>query len=204
MDVVYERCVGIDIGKVDVKVCIQVPGTGKRRRGQVRTFPALTSGLLAMRDCLLEQGVTVVGMEATGSYWKPVFYLLENDMECWLLNARHTKAVPGRKTDVKDSERIAKLVEHGLVRPSFVPPVPIRQLRDLTRYRTDVVRERAREAQRLQNLLEDCGIKLPAVASDVLGVFGRWMLNALIAGERGPNVLAELPPRSSWPRSAPT
>ncbi|WP_405877040.1 transposase [Streptomyces sp. NBC_00005] len=143
-------------------MCIRVPGGGKgtRRRGEVRTFSALTSGLLAMRDWLLAQRITVVGMEATGSYWKPVFYLLEHDMECWLLNVRRIKAVPGRKTDVKDAEWIAKLVEHGLVRPSFVPPEPIRQLRDLTRYRTDVVRERAREAQRLQNLLEDCGIKL--------------------------------------------
>jgi transposase len=194
VDVVYERCAGIDISKADVKVCIRVPGTGKgtRRRGEVRTFPAMTGGLLQMRDWLLAEGVTVVGMEATGSYWKPVFYLLENDMECWLLNARHMKAVPGRKTDVKDSEWIAKLVEHGLVRPSFVPPVPIRQLRDLTRYRTDVVRERAREAQRLQNLLEDCGIKLSSVVTDVLGVSGRRMLHALIAGERDPHVLAEL------------
>ncbi|MGW1617487.1 IS110 family transposase [Streptomyces sp. NPDC002285] len=194
MDVVYERCAGIDISKADVKVCIRVPGAGKgtRRRGEVRTFPALTSGLLAMRDWLLAEGVTVVGMEATGSYWKPVFYLLEHDMECWLLNARHMKAVPGRKTDVKDSEWIAKLVEHGLVRPSFVPPQPIRQLRDLTRYRTDVVRERAREAQRLQNLLEDCGIKLTSVVSDFLGVSGRRMLEALIAGERDPMALAEM------------
>jgi hypothetical protein len=188
VDVVYERCAGIDISKADVKVCIRVPGSGKgtRRRGEVRTFPALTSGLLAMRDWLLAEGVTVVGMEATGSYWKPVFYLLENDMECWLLNARHMKAVPGRKTDVKDSEWIAKLVEHGLVRPSFVPPQPIRQLRDLTRYRTDVVRGRAREAQRLQNLLEDCGIKLTSVVSDFLGVSGSRMLKALIGGALAP------------------
>lgn len=130
-------------------------------------------------------------MEATGS-WKPVFYLLENDMDCWLLNARRMKAVPGRKADVKNSEWIAKLVEHGLVRPSFVPPKPIRHLRDLTRYRTDVVHERAREAQRLQNLLEDCGIKLTSVVSDFLGVSGRRMLKALISGERDPRVLAEL------------
>jgi transposase len=194
VDVVYERCAGIDISKADVKVCIRMPGRGRgtRRRGEVRTFPALTPGLLAMRDWLLAEGVTVVGMEATGSYWKPVFYPLENDMECWLLNARHMKAVPGRKTDVKDAEWIAKLVEHGLVRPSFVPPKPIRHLRDLTRYRTDVVRERARKAQRLQNLLEDCGIKLTSVVSDFLGVSGRRMLQALIAGERAPKVLAEL------------
>ncbi|QCX82722.1 Transposase IS116/IS110/IS902 family protein (plasmid) [Streptomyces sp. YIM 121038] len=195
MDVVYERCAGIDISKADVKVCIRVPGAGRRRRGEVRTFTSMTSGLLAMRDWLLAEGVTVVGMEATGIYWKPVFYLLEHDMECWLLNARHMKAVPGRKTDVKDAEWIAKLVEHGLVRPSFVPPEPIRQLRDLTRYRTEVIRERTREAQRLEKLLEDAGIKLSCVVSDILGVSGRAMLEALIAGERDPRVLADLAKR---------
>ncbi|MFI8875170.1 IS110 family RNA-guided transposase [Streptomyces sp. NPDC055243] len=195
MDVVYERCAGIDISKVDVKVCIRVPGSGKRRRTEVRTFTSMTSGLLAMRDWLLTEGVTLVGMEATGIYWKPVFYLLENDMECWLLNARHMKAVPGRKTDVKDSEWIAKLVEHGLVRPSFVPPEPIRQLRDLTRYRTEVIRERTREAQRLEKLLEDAGIKLSSVVTDILGVSGRDMLEALIGGERDPQALAELAKR---------
>ncbi|WP_229879967.1 IS110 family transposase, partial [Streptomyces spectabilis] len=126
---------------------------------------------------------------------KPVFYLLEHDMECWLLNARHMKAVPGGKTDVKDSEWIAKLVEHGLVRASFVPPEPIRQLRDLTRYRTEVIRERTREAQRLAKLLEDAGIKLSCVVSDILGVSGRAMLEALIAGERDPRVLADLAKR---------
>jgi transposase len=192
MDVLHERCAGIDIGKADVKVCIRVPGAGKRRRVEVRTFPALTPGLLAMRDWLIAEGITVVGMEATGAYWKPVFYLLENDTQCWLLNARHMKAVPGRKTDVNDAQWIAQLVEHGLVRPSFVPPPPIRQLRDLTRYRTDVVRERAGETQRLHNLLEDCGIKLSSVASDILGVCGRRMLAALISGERDPETLAEM------------
>ncbi|QCX82851.1 Transposase IS116/IS110/IS902 family protein (plasmid) [Streptomyces sp. YIM 121038] len=194
MDVVYERRAGIDISKADVKVSIRVldRGKGTRRRSEVRTFPALTSGLLAMRDWLLAEGITVVGMEATGSYWKPVFYLLDNDMDCWLLNARHMKAIPGRKIDVKDSEWIAKLVEHSLVRPSFVPPRPIRQLRGLTRYRTDVVRERAREAQRLQNLPEDCRIKLTSMVSDFLGVSGRRMLEALIGGTRDPKVPAEL------------
>jgi transposase len=121
-----------------------------------------------------------------------VFCLLEHDIECWLLNARHMKAVPGRKTDVKDSEWIARLIEHGLVRPSFVPPEPIRQLRDLTRYRTEAVRERTREAQRLEKLLEDAGIKLSSVVSDILGKSGRAMLEALIAGERDPRVLAEM------------
>ena len=192
MDVVHERCAGIDISKADVKVCIRVPGAGRRRRVQVRTFSSMTRDLLAMRDWLLAEQVTVVGMEATGAYWKPVFYLREHDVECWLLNARHMKAVPGRKTDVKDAEWIAQLVEHGLVRPSFVPPEPVRQLRDLTRYRSEVVRERTREAQRLEKLLEDAGIKLSVVVSDLLGRSARAMLEALIAGQRDPAVLAEL------------
>ncbi|WP_406726362.1 IS110 family transposase [Streptomyces sp. GD-15H] len=192
MDVVHERCAEIDIGKADVKVCIRIPGPGKRRRKEVRTFSTMTRDLLAMRDWLLAEGITVVGMEATGSYWKPVFYLLENDIECWLLNARHMKNVPGRKTDVADSEWICKMVEHGLVRPSFVPPPEIRQLRDLTRYRTEVIRERTREAQRLEKLLEDAGVKLSAVVSDLLGKSARAMLEALIAGERDPRVLAEM------------
>jgi transposase len=192
MDVIHQRCAGIDISKADVKVCIRVPGPGTRRRTEVRTFSSMTGDLLAMRDWLMSEQVSLVGMEATGAYWKPIFYLLESQVECWLLNARHMKTVPGRKTDVKDAEWIAKLIEHGLVRPSFVPPQPIRQLRDLTRYRTEVVREGTREAQRLHNLLEDAGIKLTSVVSDVLGKSGRAMLAALIAGRRDPRTLAEL------------
>lgn len=192
MDVIHQRCAGIDISKADVKVCVRVPGPGTRRRTEVRTFSSMTGDLLAMRDWLMSEQVTLVGMEATGAYWKPIFYLLEAQFECWLLNARHMKTVPGRKTDVMDAEWIAKLVEHGLVRPSFVPPQSIRQLRDLTRYRTEVVRERTRETQRLHNLLEDAGIKLTSVVSDVLGKSGRAILQALIAGERDPEVLAEL------------
>jgi transposase len=192
MDVIHERCGGIDISKADVKVTIRVPGSGKRRRSETRTFSSVTSGLLAMRDWLLAEQVTVVGMEATGVYWKPVFYLLEHEMECWLLNARHMKAVPGRKTDVKDAEWIARLVEHGLVRASFVPPEPIRQLRDLTRYRTEVIRERTREAQRLEKLLEDAGIKLSVAVANILGVSGRAMPEAVIAGKRDPRALADL------------
>ncbi|MEQ4306310.1 IS110 family transposase [Plantactinospora sp. B6F1] len=192
MDVVNRRCAGIDISKTDVKVCVRTPGSGQRRRREVRTFTTMTADLLVMRDWLLAEQVTVVGMEATGAYWKPVFYLLEHDMDCWLLNARHMKAVPGRKTDVKDCEWIAQLVEHGLVRASFVPPEPIRQLRDLTRYRTEIIRERTREVQRLEKLLEDSGVKLSAVVSDLTGKSARAMLEALIAGERDPQVLAEL------------
>jgi len=191
MDVVYERCAGIDISKTDVKVCIRTPGPGRRRR-QVRTFTTMTNDLLAMRDWLLAERVTVVGMEATGAYWKPVYYLLEHDLDCWLLNARHMKAVPGRKTDVKDCEWIAQLVEHGLVRAGFVPPEPIRQLRDLTRYRTEIIRERTREIQRLEKLLEDAGVKLSAVVSDLTGKSARAMLEALIGGERDPQTLADL------------
>jgi len=192
MDVIYERCAGIDISKADVKVCIRVPGRGRARHTETRTFSTMTNDLLAMRDRLIAEQVTVVGMEATGCYWKPVFYLLEEHMDTWLLNARHMRNVPGRKTDVQDAQWICKLVEHGLVRPSFVPPEPIRHLRDLTRYRTELVRERTREAQRLEKLLEDAGIKLSVVVTDILGGSGRDMLAALIEGERDPRVLADL------------
>jgi transposase len=191
MDTIHERCAGIDISKTDVKVCIRVPN-GMRRRKETRTFSTMTRDLLAMRDWLVAEQITLVGMEATGAYWKATFYLLEQEMECWLLNARHMKAVPGRKTDVKDAEWIAELIEHGLVRPSFVPPEPIRQLRDLTRYRTEIIRERTREVQRLEKLLEDTGIKLSVVVSDLTGKSARAMLEALIAGERDPMILAEL------------
>jgi len=134
----------------------------------------------------------VVGMESTGVYWKPVYYLLEDAFEVWLLNAQHLKNVPGRKTDVADSVWICQLVEHGLVRPSFVPPRPIRELRDLTRYRKAVLAERTREVQRLHKVLEDAGIKLASVPSDPLGVSGRAMLEALVSGTHDPHVLAEL------------
>ncbi|WP_204009955.1 IS110 family transposase [Virgisporangium aurantiacum] len=196
MDVIHERCAGIDIGKADLKACIRVPtASSRRRRKEVRTFATTTNALLQLRDWLMAEGITVVGMEATGSYWKPVFYLLEDAFDVQLLNARHMHAVPGRKTDVTDAAWIAELVEHGLVRPSFVPPPPIRRLRDLTRYRSELVHERTREAQRLEKLLEDAGIKLSVVASDILGVSGRAMLEALIAGERDPHQLADLAKR---------
>src|SRR5919206_2555498 len=131
-------------------------------------------------------------MEATGAYWKPVYYVLEDDFECWLLNAEHMKNVPGRKTDVKDAEWICQLVEHGLVSPSFVPPKEIRQLRDLTRYRKRQIEERTREVQRLEKVLQDAGIKLSSVATRVLGASGRAMLDALVSGTTDPEVLADL------------
>ncbi|MGI5253474.1 IS110 family transposase [Actinacidiphila glaucinigra] len=140
MYLVHERCAGIDIGKVDCKVCIRIPGRHGRRHTEIRTFSTMTEGLLALREWLVSEGITLVGMEATGSYWKPVYYIPEEQMETWLLNAQHMRNVPGRKTDVRDCQWICQLLEHGLVRPSFVPLKPIRQLRDLTRYRTEVTR----------------------------------------------------------------
>src|SRR5262245_17665493 len=182
METLVERCAGIDIGKADLKACVRVPG-GRRgtHREQVRTFKTTTAGLLELCDWLAGEQVSVVGMESTGVFWKPVYYLLEDRFECWLLNAQHLKRVPGRKTDVSDAVWIARLVAHGLVRPSFVPPPPIRRLRDLTRYRTALTEERTREIQRLQNVLEDAGIKLDCVVSDLMGVSARKMLAALIA-----------------------
>jgi len=194
MDVIEERCGGADLGKTDVKVCIRVPGTGKRARYEVRTFSTMNDGLLELRDWLAENRIARIGMEATASYWKPLFYLLEatEGIEPWLLIARHIKTVPGRKTDVKDCQWICKLVEHGLVRPSFVPPRDIRQLRDLTRYRTETVRDRARDVNRLAMFLEDTGIKLSSVGTDITGRSARAMLDALVAGERDPQRLASL------------
>ena len=192
MDRLIERCAGLDIHKKTVAACVRIPGQDGQRQQQTRTFATTTKGLLALRDWLAAAGVTVVGMESTGAYWKAVYYLLEDTVGCWLLNARHLRNVPGRKTDVADAAWICQLVEHGLVRPSFVPPRPIRELRNLTRYRKTVIEERTRQAQRLEKLLEDAGIKLSCVASDILGVSGRAILAALVAGVRDPEILAEL------------
>ena len=159
---------------------------------ELHTFGTTTNDLLALRDWLKSWEVTLVGMEATGVYWKPVYYVLEDEVECWLLNARHMRNVPGRKTDVADSAWIAQLIEHGLVRPSFVPPKPIRDLRDLTRYRKVQIEERGREAQRLDKVLQDAGLKLSSVATDILGVSGRAILDALVSGTRDADVLADL------------
>jgi transposase len=193
MEVYVERCAGIDIGKADLKACVRTPGgrPGSRRQ-EVRTFSTTTAGLLRLAEWLAQEQVRLVAMESTGVYWKPVFYLLEDAFECWLVNPQHVKKVPGRKSDVTDAAWIAQLVEHGLVRPSFVPPPPIRSLRDLTRYRASLKHERTREVQRLHAVLEDAGIKLDCVASDIMGASGRAMLAALIAGERDERVLADL------------
>ena len=197
MEVIHPRCAGIDISKKDAKVCVRIAGGGRRKTTEtVTTWGSMTNQILALRDHLIDQQITCAVMEATSDYWKPFYYLLEDaGFELELVNARHVKALPGRKTDVADATWLAQLGAHGLVRGSFVPPEPIRQLRDLTRARTAITRERSREAQRLEKLLEDAGIKLSSVASDILGVSGRAMLEALIVGADGPAEMAELAKR---------
>ena len=192
MEQLIERCAGLDVHKQTVTACVRVPGTARRRESHVRRFGTTSADLLALRDWLDAHGVTHVAMESTGVYWKPVYYILEERFTCLLVNAAHIKRVPGRKTDVQDSEWIAQLLEHGLLRGSFVPPAPIRELRDLTRYRKVLIEERTREVNRLHKVLEDAGIKLASVATDILGVSGRAMLEALVQGTTDPEVLANL------------
>lgn len=194
MDLLVERCAGVDIGKAEVVACVRTPGPdGKGRRKETRTFSSFTADLEAMADWFAAEGVTEVAMEATGSYWKPVWYVLEErNLDQKLVNAQHLKILPGRKSDVLDAEWIAELLEHGMLRGSFVPSETIRELRDLTRYRKRLTQTRTAEFQRIEKTLEDAGIKLDVVASDILGVSGRLMLKALVAGERDPEVLAEL------------
>jgi transposase len=194
IEVEVQRCAGIDIGKAEVVVAVHTPGVNGGRRRQVRTYPTMTRELLALRDWLVAEQVTRAAMEATGVYWKPVFYLLEDVIgECWLLNPQHVKQRRrGRKSDTIDAEWICQMAEHGLVAPSFVPPPPIRRLRQLTRRRTVLIRERTREKNRMAALLEDAGIKLGVVATDIFGVSGRHMIEALIGGQRDPHVLADL------------
>lgn len=194
--VVFERVAALDIGKAGVTVCVRVPHPDRpgMRCREVREYSTLTPALLALADWLRCERVQAVAMEATSDYWKPPYYLLEAEgFECWLLNARHVKNVPGRaKTDRLDAVWLAKVVERGMCRPSLVHPKPIRQSRDLTRYRRTLVRERSREKQRLEKLLEDAQIKLSSVIDDIFGVSGRAMIEALIAGQRDPRALAQL------------
>jgi transposase len=192
MDVVVERCAGLDVHRDNVVATVRVPGAGRRWEQQTRTFRATLAGLSELGDWLSGFTVTLVGMEATGVYWKPVFQALEARFECWLLNAQHLRNVPGRKTDVKDSEWICQLVQHGLVRPSFVPPPEIRRLRDLTRLRKAQINERGRSIQRLEKVLQDAGIKLTSVASQAYSKSARAMLEALLSGVTDPERLAEL------------
>src|SRR6266536_192647 len=193
MDVLVERCAGLDVHRDSVMATVRLPGKRRRQREQhKRAFGTTVAQLQELGGWLQGFGVTLVGMEATGVYWLPVFDVLERRFECWLLNAQHLHNVPGRKTDTIDSAWICQLVEHGLVRPSFVPPPEIRRLRDLTRLRKAQINERARAIQRLEKVLQGVGIKLTSVASAAYSVSARAMLEALLAGTTDPNELAEL------------
>ena len=188
MEAVLERCAGLDVHQGSVVACVRTPGPDGEPQEETARFGATTPDLLALRDWLCAHEVTDIAMEATGVYWKPVYYALEDAFPRLLLVcARHVKQVPGRKTDVSDATWICRLLAHGLVRGGFVPPRPIRDLRDLTRRRKTLIQERQREANRLHKVLEDAGIKLGAVASRILGVSGRAMLDALIDGTRDLN-----------------
>lgn len=191
MEIVYSRCSGLDVHKETVVACVLIR-EGNAVQKEIRTFRTMTGDLLVLHDWLMAYGVTHVAMESTGIYWKPVFNLLEGSFTVLLVNAAHIKNVPGRKTDVKDCEWIADLLSHGLLKGSFIPPEPLRDLRDLTRYRKSLTDERVREVNRLQKLLETANIKLASVASDVMGVSGRAMMEALISGNTDPQVLADL------------
>lgn len=193
MQAVHERCCGLDIHKKTVVACALITQPDGKVSKQVRTFSTMTDDLLVLGDWLGSLGVTIVAMESTGVYWKPVYNLLDEEgREVLLVNAAHIKAVPGRKTDVKDSEWIADLLRHGLLRSSFIPPAPIRELRELTRYRKSLIQERTQEVNRLHKVLETANIKLGSVASDVLGASGRQMLEAILGGERDTETLSEL------------
>lgn len=196
MDVLHERCAGIDISKRGAQVCVRPPAPSQGTfTNQTTTFGATTNAILDLRDHLVGAGVTLVVIEAAGDYWKPFCYLLIEELNVVLVNARQVKNLPGRKTDVSDAAWLAQLGSHGLVRASFVPPLPARELRDLTRARTQLTRERTQVVQRLEKLLEDASIKLSAVVSDLMGVSGRAMLRALIDGQLDPQILADLAKR---------
>jgi transposase len=201
MDIVHERSVGIDISKRDAKVCVRSPGNARGEYiSTVTTWGATTNQILELKGFLEEQHVSTVVMEATSDYWKPFYYVLEATLPVMLVNARHAKNLPGRKTDVSDAAWLAQLAAHGLLRPSFVPPEPIRELRDLTRSRAIAVGDRTREIQRLEKFLESSGLKLSAIVSDLTGASSRAMLEALILGERDPQVLAQFAQRRMRPK----
>src|SRR5580704_6512822 len=192
MEVVYECCAGLDVHKKSITACVLWALPKGKKKQEKRRFATFTQNLLELADWLRECGVTHVAMESTGVYWKPVWNILEGQLEILLVNAQHIKAVPGRKTDQKDSEWIADLLQHGLLKGSFVPPTPERELRDLTRYRVSLAQECNRIANRVQKVLEDANIKLASVATDALGTSGRAMLDAMIEGETDSGELAEM------------
>jgi transposase len=195
MNPIQDRCAGLDVHKKTVVVCVRCTGPDGSVDSQVRTFGTMTADLLALSDWLAAQGVRQLAMESTGVYWKPIFNILEGHFEVMLVNAGRLKQVPGRKTDVKDAEWIAQLLQYGLLSPSFIPKPEIRELRELTRQRTELVRDQAAVANRIQKVLEDANIKLGDVASDVLGVSGRAMIRAIIDGQDDVERLADLAKR---------
>lgn len=192
LEILHERCAGLDVHKKTVVACVLRPGPAGTVERASRTFSTMTASLEVLADWLADEGCTHVAMEATGAYWKPIYNMLEGRFELVLANAEHLHAVPGRKTDVKDAEWIALLLRHGLIRASFVPERWQRELRELVRYRTSLVRERAREVNRLQKTLEGANIKLAAVLTDITGVSGQRILEALTRGETDPGALADL------------
>jgi transposase len=192
MQVVHVRCAGLDVHKASVVACVMITAGDGRVQRETRSFGTMTPELLALGDWLKAQNVTHAAMESTGSYWKPVYNLLEGEMELLVVNAQHMKAVPGRKTDVKDAEWIADLLRHGLLRGSFIPPRPQRELRELVRHRANLVTRRAQCVNELQRTLESTNVKLGNVVSDITGVSATEMLQAMLAGQTDPEVLAEL------------
>jgi transposase len=192
MDLIHSHCAGLDVHKKTVVACRIAPDALGELQQQTRTFATMTADLLALGDWLAEAGITHVAMESTGEYWKPVYNILEGQFELLVVNAHHIKMVPGRKTDLKDAQWIAQLLQHGLLRASFIPPAPQRELRELTRYRSTFIQERATLINRVHKLLESANIKLASVASNLLGVSGRAMLEAIILGQDDPKVLADL------------
>ena len=195
MEEIYRRCAGLDVHKESVEACVRRIDENGRWQQQTRHWGTMTRDLLAMADWMASQGVTHVAMESTGVYWKPIYNILESRFRVLLVNARHLKQVPGRKSDVRDCHWIAQLLQHGLLKGSFIPPRPQRELRDLTRLRVQLVEEKTRIVNRLHKELEDANIKLASVATEILGASGRAMLEALIEGRKNPTQLADLAQR---------
>lgn len=192
MRIIYKRCCGLDVHKKVIVACLLLLEPDGELRKEIRKFGTMTEDLLALLDWLQQAGCTHVAMESTGVYWKPIYNILEGHLEVVVVNAQHLKKVPGRKTDVQDAEWLAECFQLGLLRASFIPPAPVRELRDLTRYRTSLIRERARTANRLQKVLEDANIKLAGVVTDIQGVSAGAMLRAIVDGSTDPEALAEL------------
>ena len=192
MQKIHERCCGLDVHKKSVTACLLTPTEAGKSSQAIRTFGTTTAELLELVDWLVQAGCTIVAMESTGSYWKPVYNLLEAVLDVWIVNAAHIKSVPGRKTDVKDAQWIAELLQHGLLRPSFIPSIALRELRELVRYRKSLIQDRSSEVNRIQKVLEGANIKLASVATDIMGLSGRAILSALVAGKANPEEMAAL------------